>query len=116
VVLLRALITDVNKNKLSTPILINLYGVIISGDLISGKEYFDLLKKNGTDLSDLASVYSSIYDGKTVETENPQFIHLKNVTFHNTGFPNIVNKEQALWRGRIDSVDGYILGKIDTES
>ena len=98
-------------------------GLIITGTLIGGKEYLELLassvdaagfgKKEGeeeTALGKLVRSYSHLYDDVKFDTfATPGYIHLKNVQFIPvSGTGNTFNG--VLWRGRLMEVSGWTLG------
>ncbi|WP_136604651.1 gas vesicle accessory protein GvpU [Paenibacillus dokdonensis] len=88
-------------------------GNIVSGNMISGKEYMESIadtleniNEQGDTLATLYRSYSSnIYDGSD-ESERVEFVHLKDAII----FQGTVRHQVGLWRGRINAVDGYSFG------
>ena len=130
--LLQTVVSLVNKTGLGIPVTLSVKGMVISGDIIKRDEYYDRLiavmgdsaagMKTGTDkeISKMVAEYflSMLNIFKDVgnkpdesgEKIPPSLIHLANVQIMDTtGRP--VPLFGALWRGKMDSVDGYMFGK-----
>lgn len=91
-------------------VILNVHGMIVSGELVSYKTYADGFVKSKTDDEP---------DATTVESEDRNYIHLRNVKFYvSSGNPIPANESKEIfWRGRLSSVDGFSLAKlIRTES
>ncbi|KAF0812887.1 hypothetical protein IGB42_02731 [Andreprevotia sp. IGB-42] len=127
---LQTIVRMVNTTALRVPVTLTLGGGLVSGDLISGKEYFAAIgdmfatapAADGNQIgAQLASHFAG--HGETVygPTENNTdqagmtrhaFIHLKNARFvDNAG---AIPDAGLLWRGRIDEVIGFSLGSVRT--
>jgi hypothetical protein len=116
--LLQGLVDLSNKNGLRITITLNVGGTLISGLLISGEEYFELLAQSLEQTGVLENLVEQIrqlskivYGEESGDTQNdlPSYIHLKNTKFYNSarGLPT---DGVALWRGKINSVDGFFIG------
>lgn len=113
----------------SIPVTLIVGGVVISGQMIGGAEYFRLF---GNDFAEgllagsavdaettegIAATYSrtgeSIYaDADDEFRPPPSFIHLKNARIvHAQGM--IPTNRGILWRGRIEMVGGWSLGALE---
>lgn len=116
------LLTAIVRFSRVLPINIVLFvqGTIISGLLISENEYFEYLKKSVNFNERLRDGYNKVLDDiKSLSTESPdyqdkiptfadiEYIHLKNVKYHNVN--TIPNSEGFYWRGRLSSIDGFTL-------
>lgn len=123
---LQNLVSVINAGNLQMGITLNVKGLIISGKLISGKEYFNIFAKNlsGAIVGDewkekiekTISNYGNIYDEKDSKTlDYPSYIHLKDTGFWYTGQNPTPKGKNVLWRGRISEVDGWILGELSYE-
>jgi len=114
-------------------ITLNVGGVLISGVLVNGKQYFDEVTKNlvtiveslGAEpdiikmfeeqLSPLSKVYKDLLN-KDKEEKPPvpiHYIHLKNVQFFVGDHQKPIHKNPAWWRGRVSKVDGFMIGKME---
>jgi hypothetical protein len=107
-------------------------GCILSGLLVGGRSYFDSLRANLVDGSDesepireefrevfeqVAKVYPAEMrpvseDDEADEGAEPPtvFVHLRETTVHLPGAASVL--EPGLWRGRLESVDGWTLGNF----
>lgn len=102
------------------PITLMMEGLTVSGVLISGRNYFDLFAEafvSGWDEGDAKERVFKYYKetGERVYTQDngslPLFLHLKEARVHEPGgmLPNDVG---VLWRGRINAVSGFCLGRL----
>jgi hypothetical protein len=122
---LQALVDLINSSEISFGISLTVGGFLISGNLISGKKYFDGVAsemasayKDHAGASDAMKTYFSnfgkIYDNYSDEKSRnlPVFIHLSEAKFfHNAGAPFPGNRG-VFWRGRVSCVSSFILGKL----
>ena len=109
---------DLAKNKIECPVILNVKGITISGIIISGQKYFEELInqiQNGTGNANklIADSFNSALEKVKQEKINnnddnkkAKFIYLKNA---NLLIQNDII-DIKLWRGRIDSIDGFSLG------
>jgi hypothetical protein len=130
--LLQSLVSMVNDGSCSIPITLSVGGLLISGDLIGGKTYFDefarqfkdgffeISSKTASTLEEsfrrLGDVYSVTEErDDEFNRQSPQLIHLRNAqTVYSAGSAVDTSCEPMLWRGRLAAVDGFSLGRIST--
>ena len=95
-------------------ITLNVGGLLISGNLIGRRqfaaEFMPGIKKRIEEENEKE-------EDKTLEEEEnnasaPRFIHLKDAKFFIPGQLPIPTTGGTFWRGRIDSVDGYLIGEL----
>ncbi|KPL58204.1 gas vesicle accessory protein GvpU [Rossellomorea vietnamensis] len=106
-----------NKHDFSLDITLNVKGAVITGTLVSAKEYFDSLSETFEDGSEVAQKLSeelakageSVEEGQSAEAH---FIHLKNTKVYCGDSKPTPSKGKIMWRGKISEVDGFFLGKI----
>jgi hypothetical protein len=106
-----------NKHDFSLDITLNVKGAVITGTLVSAKEYFDSLSETFEDGSEVAQKLSeelakageSVDENQSVEAH---FIHLKNTKVYCGDSKPTPSKGKIMWRGKISEVDGFFLGKI----
>ncbi|MGD6960025.1 gas vesicle accessory protein GvpU [Rossellomorea aquimaris] len=106
-----------NKHDFSLDITLNVKGAVITGTLVSAKEYFDSLSETFEDGSEvaqklseeLAKVGESVDENQSAEAH---FIHLKNTKVYCGDSKPTPSKGKIMWRGKISEVDGFFLGKI----
>ena len=115
---LQALVFMVNNHNYEINITLNVNGVIISGKLCSGKEYFneigEAFKQNAKiekpeKMKEILDISKQI--GNMLYTENnidqpPPYIHLKDAIF----FGKKNTSQHFLWRGKLSDVNGFHLG------
>ncbi|MGG1629317.1 gas vesicle accessory protein GvpU [Rossellomorea sp. NRS-1567] len=106
-----------NKHDFSLDITLNVNGAVITGTLVSAKEYFDSLSETFEDGSEVAQKLSEelAKAGESVDenqSTEAHFIHLKNTKVYCGDSKPTPSKGKIMWRGKISEVDGFFLGKI----
>ncbi len=106
-----------NTGDLSLDITLNVNGAVISGTMISAKEYFEALSgklENGNDISQKLSEELAAASEATDDfnADEAHFIHLKNTRVYCGDSKPTPSKGKILWRGKLDQIDGFFLGKI----
>lgn len=101
-------------------------GMLVSGSIVSGAEYFDRFAETFSDsLSDMdtqarQSVRTSLAELGDVFRQPqpaeplPNYIHLVDALFFTADGTPIAG-QPTLWRGRSSAVDGFILGRLQSE-
>lgn len=121
---LQRLVSMVNRAPIEMGISLVANGALVSGTLISGKQYFETFAREisqawpGDDEAkeSIRSAFASnaeMYEADT-EEENlplPQYIHLKNATVRTPNGP-IPAQGGMLWRGKLNAISGFSLGSI----
>lgn len=123
-------------------ITLNVGGTLISGDLVSGKAYFEGLGEDyQSGFTDIAGFSQNFRDsirsqfneigevlygspkeeaqGGELTNKSPivyHFIHLKNAKFFAPGASPTPRNRGTWWRGKIEAVDGFCLGSLSSES
>lgn len=115
--------------KIEQGVTLNVGGILISGVLISGRSYFEELSgfvkvgakgsKNAELASSIADSYgqfAQIYPEHEVGEDYPHrprnYIHLRGTVMFGSNGP-MSGPKGLLWRGKLSSVDGYILGQLN---
>ncbi len=122
--LLGIFVSMCNKfDAVSFGITLNVQGQIIVGEIIGRTEYLKELSESfrsaNNGQSDLGKTIGDSFEyaleglqkeksEEDQEEPEPNFIHLKNVQFHP------LNMSAPVWRGKLSSVDGFILGKLES--
>jgi hypothetical protein len=106
-----------NKHDFSLDITLNVKGAVITGTLVSAKEYFDSLSETFEDGSEVAQKLSEelAKAGESVDenqSAEAHFIHLKNTKVYCGDSKPTPSKGKIMWRGKISEIDGFFLGKI----
>jgi len=127
---LQSLVEIVNDESASIPITVSVGGLLISGDMIGGKTYFDEFARRFKDgFRDINSETAStieetfkrlgdVYDPIQKESQGsaampkPYIIHLNDAQIYQSGAHLPPSEKRVLWRGRLEAVDGFSLGKL----
>lgn len=119
--LLQAFVDEANAlNGEFVGITLNVGGTIISGTLVGVSEYMKILSKSfSSDEPEPGTwAYWLLDQSKEMtykEGDSPQpasFIHLKDARVHLNGQRAMPSNEGILWRGPLDSVDGFWIGRL----
>jgi hypothetical protein len=131
---LQALVSIVNGESASIPITLSVGGLLISGEMIGGKTYFDEFARQFKDgFGDISSKTSAtieeafkrlgdVYDPTQKEsrenayTPKPYLVHLRNVQMYHAGGLPLLSEKGVLWRGRLEAVYGFSLGRLSLDS
>lgn len=105
------------------PVILNVHGLVIAGELISGHRYFvefgkRLKTKDGQQYHEALSrferiandTYPSAVGGD--DDRPPGFVHLRNAHIYASGQTPMPRKDGAWWRGRLCAIDGFIIGSF----
>jgi hypothetical protein len=127
---LQSLVSIVNDESASIPITVSVGGLLISGDMIGGKTYFDEFARhfkggfkniNSETASTIEEAFKrlgDVYDPTQKESQGgaiiskPRIIHLKDAQIYRSGARPAPSEKGVLWRGRLQAVDGFSLGKL----
>lgn len=110
------IVNMVNYEEVTLSMTLFCNGIVIGGDVISGKEYFstmaDLTKDKSQQISELyqevgATFYNEMDEAKDQIPLN--YIHMKNVVLHNGG--QLTPFNGGLIRLSIDEIDGHMIGR-----
>lgn len=97
--------TNLSEEDKYIDIILNVHGMIVSGELVSYKTYVDGFVRQKTD---------DEQEETAVESEDRNYIHLRNVKFYlSAGKPIPANdSKEIFWRGKLSSIDGFSLAKL----
>ena len=119
---LQNFVIEANTSTPAIQITLNLKGIIISGDLIGGPEYFTLFAKRvksiegqedkEKEIQDQYEKLGEIYKDED-KNQNPSYIHLKDAQIFVPGQYPLPKNEGVLWRGKINSVDAFFIGRLN---
>ncbi|UVC19231.1 hypothetical protein IHQ72_33200 [Mesorhizobium onobrychidis] len=125
---LQNLVDLVNHTGVSIGITLTVGGVLVSGQLTSGKKYFEEFGKTFAGgfkdgdpefiayLEKVYSQYGDIYapsKSKGEHKELPSYVHLKDVHIFSAPGRPIPTEDGNWWRGRICEVQGFMLGSLN---
>ena len=106
-----------NSYDFSLDISLNVNGSVISGTLISAKDYFETMSETFEDGNEIAQKISEqlAATGESFESSKSteaNFIHLKNTKVYCGDSKPTPSEGKILWRGKLSEVDGFFLGRI----
>ncbi|OAS82457.1 MULTISPECIES: gas vesicle accessory protein GvpU [Metabacillus] len=103
-----------NQHDFSLDISLNVNGAIVTGTLVSAKEYFETLSETFAEGSEVAQKISEKLAQATeaIDDSEVHFIHLKNAKVYCGDSNPTPSKGDILWRGKLNELDGFFLGKI----
>ncbi|CAB3824718.1 gas vesicle accessory protein GvpU [Achromobacter piechaudii] len=102
-------------------------GMLVSGSIVSGAEYFDRFATSFTGSLDMLDTDSrdavrrslaelgDVFRVPQPADPLPNYIHLADALFFTADGTPIAG-QPTLWRGRTSSVDGFILGRLQSET
>jgi hypothetical protein len=124
---LQSLVSIVNDESASIPITLSVGGLLISGEMIGGKTYFNefarqfkegfkgISSETAATIEEAFKRLGDVYDPIQKESRGsdyipkPHLVHLRNVQVYQAGGPPLLSEKGVLWRGRLEAVDGFSL-------
>src|SRR5690625_2955436 len=115
--ILEYFVAAANKHDFELDISLLVKGAIVTGTLTSASHYFDELSKSFEDGSDVSKQLGKMLaeSGEAAESgdnKEVHYIHLKNTKVYNGDNKPTTSKGNILWRGKLQEVDSFFLGKI----
>ncbi|OMP65920.1 gas vesicle protein GvpU [Domibacillus epiphyticus] len=106
-----------NHHDFSLDISLNVKGAVISGTMVSAKEYFNTLSETFEDGNETAKMLSEqfVKTGEAVQANDDSeayFLHMKDTKVYCGDSKPTPSKGKILWRGKLSEIDGFFLGKI----
>lgn len=122
---LQILVKMANQNGVEMGITLQVGGVLVSGQLVSGKKYFEGFAddfsgamsdpEEAQGVRNAFAKFGSGY-GKEEDESAPQFeptfIHLKDARVFHPGGTAVPGNRGVWWRGRLSEVAGFVLGSL----
>lgn len=134
----QSLISLANNNALGISVTLSVGGSIVTGTLIGGAEYFQLFSEQiSSNIADeeakrtvresyaqLGEIYAqnleitegengdSATEERPLDYLGPQYVHLKDAQIISTSGQTLPSNEGALWRFKVNTVDGFSLGRL----
>ena len=115
--ILEFLVQAANKHDFNLDITMNVKGAVITGTMISAKEYFRSLSESFEDGNDIAQMLSEQLNQAGEVAQNSDdteanFLHMKDTRVYCGDSKPTPSKGQILWRGKLSEIDGFFLGRI----
>jgi hypothetical protein len=126
---LQSLVSIVNEESANIPITLSVGGLLISVEMIGGKTYFnefarqfkdgfrDISSKTAASIEESFKRLGDVYDPIQKESQgnaprpNPHLVHLRDAQIYDSGGSPSPTEKGVLWRGRLEAVDGFSLGR-----
>ncbi|MCC8537358.1 gas vesicle accessory protein GvpU [Xanthomonas axonopodis pv. poinsettiicola] len=129
---LQKLVGIANASNTQFGITLFVEGVIVSGQLVSGKQYFEAFAQEFSaafpgsdeekeDIRLAFASHASIYDAAADDDDGqqssapPQFIHLIDARCFSPGGQPLPSNRGVLWRGKVNAVSGFTLGSLSAD-
>ncbi|MCP3032206.1 gas vesicle protein GvpU [Halobacillus sp. A1] len=118
--LLISFIKAANNHDFSLDITLNVNGALVTGTTISAEEYLDSLSQKFGDGNEVSkalgeNLSEASKSAKDASNGDVSYIHLKNAQVYNGDEQPTPSDGKFYWRGSLDKVDGFFLGKISAE-
>ncbi|MFX3674610.1 MAG: gas vesicle accessory protein GvpU [Paenisporosarcina sp.] len=115
--ILEFLVQAANKHDFNLDITLNVNGAVISGTMVSAKEYFSTLSGTFEDGNDIAQMLSEQLEqageaAGSCDDNGANFLHMKDTKVYCGDSKPTPSKGQILWRGKLSEIDGFFLGRI----
>jgi hypothetical protein len=123
---LQSLVETINGSEAELGITVQVGGLLVSGQLISGHRWFEAFAEqiasgvaDAEGREDVRAAYASyadVYRGEHSdldETPLPQYIHLRDARYFGSDGAAVPSSQGVLWRGRIACVAGFHLGRFE---
>ncbi|TRO20915.1 hypothetical protein EQ826_15295 [Ectopseudomonas mendocina] len=107
------------KAGVEMPVTLTVTGVAISGFIVSGQRYLDLLNdqysglgtQDGKDFGQYMLEYKDALLLDDAEGAGPYYIHLRDAAYV-SGAAQLPGARGMIWRGKVGDVSGFSLGAI----
>ena len=115
--ILEFLVQAANKHDFNLDITLNVKGAVITGTMVSAKDYFRTLSgtfEEGNDIAQMLSEQLGLAGeaaGNSDET-GANFLHMKDTKVYCGDSKPTPSKGNILWRGKLSEIDGFFLGRI----
>ncbi|RDY71563.1 gas vesicle protein GvpU [Halobacillus trueperi] len=114
--ILRNFVKAANQGDFSLDLTLNVNGALVTGTTVSAKKYMQSLSRtfeNGNEISQELSEKLSRASEVNYAHEEISYIHLEEAQVYNGDSKPTPSEGSFYWRGKLDEVDGFFLGKID---
>jgi hypothetical protein len=127
---LQHLVSISNDAGLQIGLTVQVGGLLVSGQLVSGEQYFEgiaadfehglaaypqlaqAMKKSFASFGVIYKSESQPEGSQSVEARAPNYIHLTDARFFSTAGDPIPQNKGVWWRGRISAIGGFTIGQL----
>ncbi|CDQ19176.1 hypothetical protein SAMN05192559_101171 [Halobacillus karajensis] len=116
--ILQNFVKAANQGDFSLDITLNVNGTLVTGTTVSAKKYMQSLSgtfDGGNEISQKLSEKLSRTSDINYSQEEIRFIHLENAQVYNGDAQPTPSEGSFHWRGKLEEVDGFFLGRIDAK-
>ncbi|MBH0230841.1 gas vesicle accessory protein GvpU [Halobacillus yeomjeoni] len=118
--LLLTYVKAANQKDFSIDLTLNVNGALVTGTTVSASKYLQSLSESleeGDEVSKAISekLAEASQSAEERDQEDVRFVHLKNAQVYNGDAQPTPSEEEFYWRGKVEEVDGFFLGKIDAK-
>jgi hypothetical protein len=127
--ILLALVTLANEKTMTIGITLSVGGILISGELASGKDYLEVMGDQlasafqGLSEQSVETIRAGFKDlanrlytpGTNSDEVKTEYIHIRNARYYIPGNEPIPTTSAIWWRGRLECVDGFTIGKFQND-
>lgn len=123
---LQSLVETINGSEAELGITLQMGGLLVSGQLISGHRWFEAFAEqiasgvaDAEGREEVRAAYASYADVYRLEGSDledsplPQYIHLRDARYFGSDGNAVPSAAGVLWRGRIASVGSFHLGRFE---
>jgi hypothetical protein len=123
---IQSLVNVATVAPLSFGVTLQVSGLLVSGEIVSGKAYFGAVGeqiiggvRENASLADqmrrMFATFESAYPNDPAQADRPvpQFIHLKNARFYSTDGKPVPGNQGVWWRGRISEISAIVIGILN---
>ncbi|QAS54685.1 gas vesicle accessory protein GvpU [Halobacillus litoralis] len=117
--LLKNFVKAANQHDFSLDITLNVDGALITGKTVSAQKYLEYLSNNfedGNEISQTLSEQLAEASQREYDHDDVQYIHLENAQVYNGDSQPTPSEGDFYWRGKLQEIDGFFLGKIDAKT
>lgn len=118
---LTSLVSIVNKLEVQPSITLFVGGMMVSGQLMSDKRYFEELGRRwdaalGEQIGESPTEeFAGPFKDGAATPEPPSYIHLQGARMSIPGVRSSRSSEPIYWRGLLRAVDGFFMGELTDE-
>lgn len=106
-------IGDATDGRVDSPIILNVGGMIVSGRIISAREFMLSDPLTNAILEEAEKLNPSSEGIADISlNDGPNYIHLSGARFFTPGLKPAPANDNIYWRGRIADVSGFSFGRI----
>ena len=127
---LQSLVSIVNDETGDIPITLSVSGLLVSGEMIGGKTYFeefarqfkdgfrDISRETAATIEESFKRLGDLYNPIQQESQRngsrpkPHIVHLRDAQIYHSGDNPTPFEKRVLWRGRLEAIDGFSLGRL----